>query len=175
MNERLHDIPLAEVVREPGSREELFGPEYNEPLLDSMGVDRTLWWLKRIAADKAVFQTQLEEAQAFYARKMAQLDQTAEFAKARIEAFLKAGEKDKLVVPNGTVFFQTTNGTIWPEDEVIVAFVRENAVEGVISEQTVTKIDKAVLKKYIKESGRAPMGFETPERTKLAFRLAEAR
>jgi len=175
MNNPLGEIPLAVVERAADERDPLFGPEFDEPLMDTMGVDRTLWWLKKIAAERATYAAQLEEAKRFYDRRMAQCDQQAEFAKARIETFLKDGQKERVATPSGTVFFQTINGVIWPEDEVLVAFVRENAIEGIVSEETVTKIDKAALKKYIKESGRSPMGYETPEKTKLAVRLgAEA-
>ena len=150
----------------------LFGQEFDQPLVDTISVDRTLWWLKKIAAEKAAFQAQLDEAVAFYQRKMAQCDQTAEFAKARIETFLKAAQKEKLATPNGTVFFQTTKSVVWPESTTLEAFAREKGVDCITTE-TVTKIDKATLKKYIVESGQAPMGFEITEKTKLAVRMSK--
>jgi hypothetical protein len=165
------EIPRAAPEADASHVDDVFGPEFDAPIADTISVDRTLWWLKKIAAEKAGYQAQVEEAQAFYARRMAQCDQATEFAKARIEAYLKEAQRKKLATPNGTVFFQKTKSVVWPEDEVLIAFAREQGLQGVVTEHTITKIDKAALKKYIATSNQAPIGFEQAERTTLAVRM----
>jgi hypothetical protein len=170
MNQEV-DIPTMASEADACDTDALFGPEYDAPIVSTISVDRTLWWLKKIAAEKAGYQAQLDEANAFYDKRMAQCDQAVEFAKARIQAYLKEVQRKKLATPNGTVFFQTTKSVVWPEDGVLIAFAREQGLQGVVTEHTITKIDKAALKKYIAASNHAPIGFEPAEKTTLAVRM----
>jgi len=165
--------------------DKLFDTQEREPLfldledlpeqfpLSDYGIHMHLKAIHRIDHEVERLKKQQADEDAWFAERFRRLEEARSHHEGESFRTLKEIGEKSCATPYGTAFIRKSTTTVWPEDGVILEWVK--AQPGDVRPQllrTKESPDKTAIKDYMKASGRTVPGYETKEGEALSIRKA---
>jgi hypothetical protein len=102
----------------------------------------------------------------FYSDRIERTEKTIEMLKVKVEIFMNTSKIDKIPTQAGTVYFTTRTKETFPEDDVLIEYSKQYAIDLNVK----VSPNKRLIKEYIKNGGEVPPDYEANKVTSLSIR-----
>ena len=98
--------------------------------------------------------------------KIESTERTIDMLKSRISEFMLSSDNAKIPTQAGTAYFTKRTKEVYPDDNALIEFSKQNKLEMTIK----LSPNKKIIKNHIKNGGSVPEGYSTHEVTTLSIR-----
>ncbi len=95
--------------------------------------------------------------------RISKANKQIEFLASMLEKYLDRSGKKTIKLPSGQIGARTTRSPIWPDNDVLIEYSNQYGIDTKVKEVP----DKTEIKRYMKESGNYPPGYDTKVSTKI--------
>jgi phage host-nuclease inhibitor protein Gam len=123
---------------------------------DSMDVTKKLYAIRALKREVNKFKDQSDKSFEFYSNRIERINKQIEFLEKNVEEYLLRENLKNIVTPAGTAMIVNREKWEWKNPSEILEWCRVHAPEliKIVQEE---KVDKAELKKKIKENQEVPI------------------
>jgi hypothetical protein len=166
---------MADPTFDTVKREPLF-PDWDGPdtfPFTDFGIEQRLGRIRKIEAAVERLKKQQADADEWYRSRFLKLAEAEGRLQTEIfQALREIGEKS-CATPYGTAFIRKSTTTIWPEDALILEWVKERPNSNTLHLlKTKEQPDKKAIKSYMESTGTVIPGYEVKEGEALSIRKA---
>ena len=141
--------------------------------LSDYGIHMHLKAIHRIDHEAERLKKQQAHEDAWFAERFRRLEEARSLHEVESFRTLKEIGEKSCATPYGTAFIRKSTTTVWPEDGVVIEWVKAQPAEVRIQLlRTKESPDKAAIKDYMKSSGSIVPGYETREAEAMSIRKA---
>jgi hypothetical protein len=164
---------MADPTFDTVEREPLF-PDWDGPdtfPFTDFGIEQRLGRIRKIEAAIERLRKQKAEADAWYSGRFLKLAEGQDRLEAEILQALREIGETSCATPYGTAFIRKSTTTLWPDDAVILEWVKSTP-EPITLMRTKESPDKKAIKLYLESNGVTLPGYEVNEGEALSIRKA---
>lgn len=139
----------------------------NNTIISSTGqVEGYLFAINKLVNDISNLKDLKKNSVEFYNNKIESTERTIDILKDRISEFMLSSDNSKIPTQAGTAYFTKRTKEVYPDDEALIEFSKQNKLEMTVK----ISPNKKVIKDHIKNGGSIPEGYSTHEVTSLSIR-----
>lgn len=139
----------------------------NNTIISGTGqVEGYLFAINKLVNDISNLKDLKKNSVEFYNNKIESTERTIDILKDRISEFMLSSDNSKIPTQAGTAYFTKRIKEIYPDDETLIEFSKQNKLEMTVK----ISPNKKAIKDHIKNGGSVPEGYFTHEVTSLSIR-----
>lgn len=158
----------------PADLEELLQTDKPGTVNSAVDVSKRLWAINKIQEDIEQTKRDAADHAAYFKSVIEGQERQVELLRSQIHAWLINTERKNVRTPLGTCSAGERTVTSWPDADTLINFAKQYAPDAV-TVVTTEQVSKAELKKYIKQSGVYPPGYQSHKEPNLTIRKASAK
>lgn len=137
----------------------------------SIDVANRILAIQRIEDKIDTLRAQRDDAVAFYAKRMAQLEERIAFFKGEILGFLDHNRSKNIATHHGTASIVRRESVVYGKDKAkLMEWIMDKAIPDGIKTETSQSINMPVLKQYVESTGDTPPEYSKEIRETVQIR-----